>query len=224
MSSKVLRDEPDSLEPMKWMSITGAGNVTAGRPSAPRGPAPNAGQAGIENRAPEIEAEIERRSQEAFHNGLRQGQNEGRGSAHAEVEAELQKLGRAIVEVTGLRHAVRRETEEELVRLSLTIARRIIHRELTVDPEALAGLVRSAVEKIELRELHRVRTHPAHAASLARCIEQIGAPQKVEVAGDPSLERGAAILETSRGSLDASVDTQLAEIERGFTDVMVRPS
>ena len=224
MSSRVLRGEPDSLEPMKWMSITGTGNVTAGRPAVPRSPAINAGQGAIENRGPEMEAELERRSQEAFQNGLRQGQNEGRRSAHAEVEAEIAKLGRAVVEVTGLRHTVRREAEEELVRLSLTIARRIIHRELTVDPEALRGLVRSAVEKIELRELHRVRTHPAHAASLARCIEQIGAPQKVEVTGDPSLERGAAILETSRGSMDASVDTQLAEIERGFTDLMVRPS
>jgi len=230
MSSKVLRGEPDSVEPMKWASLTGTGAIVAGHQAAPRssgglhdataGPDP----ANAENRIRELEAEVERRSREAFQKGQQQGQAEGRKSAQAELSAELQKLGRTVAEIAGLRHAVRRETEEELVRLSLAIARRIIHRELTVDPEALRGLVRSAIEKIELRELHRVRTHPAHAAALTGFMQQIGAPQKVDVTGDPSLERGAAILETARGHLDASVDTQLAEIERGFTDVMGKSS
>ena len=31
---------------------------------------------------------------------------------------------------------------------------------------------------------------------------------------------GGVILESSRGLLDASVDTQLAEIERGFADLV----
>ncbi len=36
---------------------------------------------------------------------------------------------------------------------------------------------------------------------------------------DASLAPGSAIFETSRGELDASVDTQLAEIDRGFADL-----
>ena len=38
------------------------------------------------------------------------------------------------------------------------------------------------------------------------------------------LTQGSAVFETSRGELDASVDTQLAEIERGLTDVLERRS
>jgi len=44
--------------------------------------------------------------------------------------------------------------------------------------------------------------------------------RNVEIMPDPSLERGAAILETARGNLDASVDTQLREIERGFLELV----
>jgi flagellar assembly protein FliH len=40
------------------------------------------------------------------------------------------------------------------------------------------------------------------------------------VTPDPGLERGAAVLETARGELDASIETQLAEIERGFADLV----
>jgi flagellar assembly protein FliH len=122
--------------------------------------------------------------------------------------------------MAGLRHNIRREAEEELVRLALAIARRILHRELSVDPDALMGLVKAALGKIEIRDTYRVRTHPEHAAPVTRYLAQIGAPQKIEVLADPSLEKGSVIFETGRGSLDASVDTQLVEIQRGLTDLI----
>jgi flagellar assembly protein FliH len=44
----------------------------------------------------------------------------------------------------------------------------------------------------------------------------------LELVSDAKLPRGSAIFETSRGDLDASIDTQLLEIERGFTDIIRR--
>jgi flagellar assembly protein FliH len=48
----------------------------------------------------------------------------------------------------------------------------------------------------------------------------MGLPHRVEVIGDAGLARGAAILDSNRGTLDASIETQLAEIERGFADIV----
>jgi flagellar biosynthesis/type III secretory pathway protein FliH len=42
----------------------------------------------------------------------------------------------------------------------------------------------------------------------------------VEVLADPALEPGSVRLESAAGTLDASVDTQLEEIERGFADLV----
>jgi flagellar biosynthesis/type III secretory pathway protein FliH len=39
------------------------------------------------------------------------------------------------------------------------------------------------------------------------------------VIADANLGAGSVSLESSRGLLDASVDTQLSEIERGFADL-----
>jgi flagellar assembly protein FliH len=168
----------------------------------------------------DLERQLEKSTQEAFHRGLQQGEVEGRKQAQAQLDAEIQRLGRTVTEMAGLRHAIRREAEEELVRLALAIARRILHRELTVDPEALTGLVRAAVGRVEMRETYRVRTHPEHVAAVTRCLVQAGAPQKIEVVADTSLEKGSAVFETARGTLDASVDTQLAEIQRGLVDLL----
>jgi flagellar assembly protein FliH len=163
---------------------------------------------------------LEKASHDALQNGLRQGEAEGRKQAQAQLDGELQRLARTVLEMAGLRHAIRREAEEELVRLSLAIARRILHRELTVDPEALTGLVKAALGKLEIRDTFRVRTHPDHVAVVTRCLAQMGAPQKIEVQADTSLEKGSAIFETGRGTMDASVETQLAEIQRGLVDLL----
>jgi flagellar assembly protein FliH len=44
----------------------------------------------------------------------------------------------------------------------------------------------------------------------------------VEVIADASREPGAVVFETERGNLDASVDAQLREIERGLADCLRR--
>jgi flagellar assembly protein FliH len=100
----------------------------------------------------------------------------------------------------------------------------VLHRELSIDPEALAGIVRAALDGLHFDEVCRVRAHPADAAALRAALEKTSAARMLEVQPDGTLERGAAIVETGRGKLDASVETQLAEIERGLADRLRRHS
>ena len=53
---------------------------------------------------------------------------------------------------------------------------------------------------------------------------RLNLPPGLEISADSELPPGSAIFETSRGELDASVDTQLAEIDRGFADIVKRRS
>jgi len=154
--------------------------------------------------------------------GFQEGQAAARREAAAHIEAMNLQLARTIEELSGLRQRFRHEAEEDVVALAIAIARRILHRELTVAPEALLGLLKAALEKIELREVHRVRVSRADAPMVAQHLEKMGLPRPIEVIADPSLQRGSAILDSSRGALDASVETQLAEIERGFADLVRR--
>ena len=216
------------MEPVRWEPLPGTAPVVSSHvasfqqlgmgavESQPR----ESAQEALEAKIHALEHQAESSSQEALQKGIQQGEAEGRRKALAQLDAELQRLARTVADMAGLRHNIRREAEEELVRLALAIARRILHRELSVDPDALMGLVKAALAKIEIRDTYRVRTHPEHAAPVTRYLAQIGAPQKIEVVADPSLEKGSVIFETGRGSLDASVDTQLVEIQRGLTDLI----
>ena len=59
---------------------------------------------------------------------------------------------------------------------------------------------------------------PAHAAQITAYLRKAVSGSTVEVISDPGREPGTAIFETDRGNLDASVDSQLHEIERGLID------
>ena len=71
-------------------------------------------------------------------------------------------------------------------------------------------------------EILRLRVHPQDLALIQQALEARETPEKVEVVADPSFERGGLVIETARGNLDASIDSQLLEIERGFTDLVRR--
>jgi flagellar assembly protein FliH len=165
----------------------------------------------------ELEERVARCAEEARQAGYREGEAAGRSRAAAEVQPVLARLADGIAEIARLRPRLLRECEAELVQLALGIARRILRRELSVDPGALQGLVKGALDQLPAQDLCRVRAHPELEPGIRKCLEREGR-SGIEVVADPALERGGILLETARGKLDASLDTQLAEIGRGLAD------
>jgi flagellar assembly protein FliH len=170
----------------------------------------------------QLQQQYEQRTREAHAAGVREGEAAGRQRAAAELQPVIDRLGRAIDEIGGLRARLRAEAGADLIQLSLAIARRVLRRELAIDPEALHGLVLGALEKLSGQEISRVRVNPAHAALVTESLRQNSASDKVQVIADPSRELGTVIFETQRGNLDASVESQLQEIERGLADRLRR--
>ncbi len=160
------------------------------------------------------QTELAQAKQQGFHEGIQQGRNQ----AVDEVKAAGEKVAQTLAELASVKRKLRNEAELELLKLSLSIARRILHRELSTDPEALHGLVHTALQKLQNREISRVRVYPGGAESVKVSLERIGAAPAIQVLPDPSLKNGDLIFETSFGELDASVDSQLQEIQRGFAD------
>ncbi len=212
----------EAAQPILWRRV-GEMEV-ATRPNASelaKGPAmPPPVESSLEAALAEAQMRAQMAQAQALKDGVAQGLLEGEKRARAELAPLIERLARTIADLSSTRDAFRREAEEDVVRLSLGVARRILHREISIDPDALSGVIRVALGKFESRELHRVlvseQDHPAVSAAL----QTLRLPRRVEVIADSSLERGAALFETVKGTLDASVDTQLDEIERGFLDVL----
>lgn len=169
-------------------------------------------------RIQELTEASESQARQAYEAGLRAGEIAGRTAAEDAGKQAVDKLSETIGEVAATRADVVHRAEADVVKLSIEIARRVLHRELSLDPSALEGLIRAALEKLQAQEVYRVRVHPEHLMVLRACLEQSGRGGNIEVVSDPSQSKGGAVFEMNRGSLDASVETQLQEIERGLVD------
>lgn len=164
-----------------------------------------------------LEAQAAAEKREAFENGRRQGEQQAR----ADLQPVLQRLNSSIAEIAGLRADVRRRAEQDVVQLALLIAKRVLHRELQVDTEALTALARVAFERLARSESYRVTVHPQFAAAVTAALSGSNGA-RVHVDPDPDCAPGTLIVHSADGTIDASVETQLEEIGRGLADRITR--
>jgi flagellar assembly protein FliH len=176
----------------------------------------------------EAERDWESRAKAAYQQGYAAGHAAGVAAGAAEASARIDpaiaSLNRVVEDLASVHPRFRAEAERDTVKLAIAIARRVLHRELTTDPEAILGLVIAAFQKLNARETHRLRLSPSDADLVQRNRAKLNFPEAVEIVADGTLVAGSAIFETPRGELDASVETQLAEIDRGIADLLRRPT
>jgi flagellar assembly protein FliH len=213
--SKIISDTPE-VKPVAWR--TG--------PPVPRRPTPNAtAESGpideaerLRQQINQLERSLEEQCRVAYDQGYQSGGAAARVAVDEEFRAALGRLSASMADIVAARGETIRRAESDTVRLAIEIARRILHRELTVDTSALESLIRAALEKLQAQEVYRVRVHPDQETVVRACLEEVGRGQAIEVIRDPLQLKGGAVFEIGRGSLDASIETQLSEITRGLTE------
>jgi flagellar assembly protein FliH len=153
---------------------------------------------------------------EAFAKGFAQGEMAGAEAAGQRGEMMLHRLMQTLEELTQVRAQMIHQTERQMVQLALAIARRIVHREVTLDPDLLVAMARVAMERLGETAQVKVRLHPDdyEAAGAGRVSQLAGS--NVMILADAHLSRGGCRIESDMGILDAGVDAQLAEIARAL--------
>lgn len=109
--------------------------------------------------------------------------------------------------------------ERELVQLALTIARKILQRESTIDPLLLAGMVRVQLERMNQSTKTNVRVHPDQVSDFRSYFARHLQEMQPEVIEDVSLELHRCVLQSELGTTEIGPDVQLKEIEQGLLDL-----
>ena len=165
--------------------------------------------------------QLEQALAETEANACGRGRREAEAEAHQRysgvMQATADRLAQSVKQLAEVRPRLCKEAEADLLQLALAIAQRILHRQLTIDATALESLVRVSLDRLGRQEQIRVRVDMGLAETV-RTILARACSRPVEVTPDGKLEAGSIIFETNRGLLDASINSQLAEIERGLVD------
>jgi len=204
MSSRAVRlTRTVNVEAYDWIGWTPAEParrlVAAAPPPPPAQAMPSFDRAAIER--------------EAFAQGLAQGERSGAAAAAARTEAVLQQLKQTIGELQTLRAEMIHKTERQVVRLSIAIARRIVHREISFDPELLGAMARVALDRLGDAATATIRLHPDDYAATAGASSDAGTESgAVRVVADPVVRRGGCLVQSEFGLIDVSADAQIQEL------------
>ena len=131
MAAKVRRIDSHVIAPFDWQGRAGGAMPQTARAAA---------EPAVDVQAQQINfADLER---DAFAKGFAQGERAGAEAAAKRGEAMLRRLTQTLEEITGLREQMIKQTEEQMVRLALAVARRVVHREVTLDRDLLVAMAR----------------------------------------------------------------------------------
>jgi len=158
-----------------------------------------------------LSGRLESRAEER---GFEEGRREGLKRGAAEAEELKERAMDMVRQASRARQEAARQMKEELIQLAMTLARRVLNRELTLDPGAVAQMVEEALDLIPTGTEVLIRAHPAF----------IQAFKEQNLAGgdrgtyhftymqDEDLEPGDFVLDTTYGQLDGRLKTQLERL------------
>jgi flagellar biosynthesis/type III secretory pathway protein FliH len=175
----------------------------------------------------DIEARMAEETRRSFEAGRERGREEGRraerealvSAAQAEADRRRRQAAELIENFTRERDRYLHAVEQEVVRLALAVAARILRREAQMDPLLLTGAVRVALGQLAATSEIRLRV-PAREIDLWK--ETIALlpnlTVKPLVVADDGMLLGDCAIESKVGTVDLGIRAQLGEIERGFFD------
>jgi flagellar assembly protein FliH len=159
-------------------------------------------------------SEIER---EAYQKAFEAGQQSGLQMAEKKIEVIVKRFSRSLENLAVLREEIIKQTERDLVELSIEIAKKLVHREIRIDEKIIATLVRVALDRLAVKSAITVRVNSQDYEVLENELKEIlGEDGYVELKIDESLKRGDCLVESDYGSIDARISEQFKEIEEGL--------
>jgi len=167
--------------------------------------------------------EVRAREEQARALGVKEGEDRARARFELELAASREAIATAVQDFEGAKEAYFHRVEAVVVKLAVEIARKILHREVQVDPLLLAGVVRVALETVPAGTTVRLRVHPDHVYAWHDFFANHETSRPIpELLGDATLGIGHCVLETALGTTDLAMEPQLDEIERGFFDLLAQ--
>jgi flagellar assembly protein FliH len=189
--------------------------VVGNGPDVQRWELPNVGNGELPNRRKDdplqpTVRELEALEQQAREEGYAAGRAEGLAAARQQLQQNMARFDALCEAAARPLQALDDRTEQELARLAIVMARRVVARELQLSPDLIAKAVRQAAAALPAatRDL-RVHLHPDDLALL----RELGAVESHwQLHADASLTRGGCQLESERSRLDATVEARLAAV------------
>ena len=150
--------------------------------------------------------------------GLQQGLDEAKRQMAEQLKQTADICNAMVAAAEQESSRVLLEAEPKIIELVLAISRKIICDEVEERPAVVLGLVRGALERV--RDQNQIIIHVSpedyefilQSRQLLQTV--VGAERSLTLTADSVLGKGGCLIETSFGTVEAGIDTQLESIRR----------
>ncbi|OKP79018.1 flagellar assembly protein FliH [Paenibacillus helianthi] len=151
-----------------------------------------------------------------------QGYQEGLAQAEQEMSlklAEIMEEARQVLQdAYRAKEVIIQEAEPFLVELSCDIAEKIVDKQLTVEPQFAMDLIRKNLARKREQGLISLCVSPAQFSFVNAAREELAmavdSQAELQILPDSTVRDHGCVIRSSFGSIDARIDTQLAEIKK----------
>lgn len=159
---------------------------------------------------------LARGQNDGYEDGYRKGQAEARQHLAAKSEELVAQLRAIVRELTEARAEMLHAGRCELLDFALLLAAKIVGRVAVRDISAATENVRKVLELTDLARELLVKVNPGQLEALAEHMpeltESLNHTGLVGLVGDKDISPGGAKVHTASGEIDATIETQLANV------------
>lgn len=177
----------------------------------------SSGEEDVDSGPPPIEIseeDLAAKMRDSFDAGLK----EGKELAERGLVNVFRALRGSSEAIYNLREKILRESEDEIIKLIMLVARKVITQEISQDRSILAGVVQNAIAGLSAREEITVRISPDDYQLVTSGSDSLLKNEllndRLLLKPDPSVASGSCLVDTDMGTIDASLDGQLDQLYR----------
>ncbi len=157
------------------------------------------------DRRAEDNAKLEIAQREGYASGHADGLREGRQQSLDEAR----RLRDLMADMTRQTRDINQQLADDLLHLSLELARQMVRRALTVHPEMIVPLVKDALVQLASTQTPlSITLHPADAAVVRTHLAETINNGHWNLVEDALMQRGGCLLQTASSHLDATLGTR----------------
>ena len=150
---------------------------------------------------------------EAYEQGFLQGQKDGQEVGERSLDQQVQQFRDLVQALAREKEELFRRREQELLDLVLLISRKVVGRELKIQPEAIQDIIAGGFRILADTEDIKLRLNPQDY-ELLEWASKDNWPADVQLVVDGTIEPGGFIMETTSGDIDGTLENRWAVVTK----------
>ncbi len=155
--------------------------------------------------------------EEGFKKGYQDGFESGKKESLQKLIDFLNILDKSAKEISNFKENVIRESENEIAKMSLSIAKKVINRELLLDPSVVIGVIRDALNKVYYKKKFIIYVNPLDLELVKKEQEKLTSIlenfESFVIKPSTQVEPGGCIVETESGTVDARLESKYEKVK-----------